>query len=232
MVSPRRLALLLALLMALILLLPLRVAFDALALQENGLSARAIHGSVWRGRIERLSLGDAVLGDVRASLSPLQLLLGRARLDFAAEGDGPDVFRGGVSVNMVSFGLDDVTGTVGLGRRFAPLPVSHLDFRHFSVRFSHGRCVRAQGRVIASLLPVLPGMPVAGEMSGEAMCDGPSLLLTLASETGPERLEVRVDGDRGYHARLTLGAAAPTLLAEGFAEGSDGIYRLEASGRL
>ena len=138
----RRLFVLLVFLFAMLALFPLRLAFNMLALQENGLAARAIHGSLWWGDIEQLTIGGVPLGNVEARLSPIQLFVGRARMDFSRQRGAPDDLKGAVSVNNSSFGVDDVTAHIGVGGLFAPLPVNGLDFDDLSVRFVDGACAR------------------------------------------------------------------------------------------
>ena len=44
----------------------------------------------------------------------------------------------------------------------------------------------------------LAGVPLAAGFSGEARCDGPALLLPLASQSGADRLDVRLFADGRY----------------------------------
>lgn len=233
--AKRRLFLLLAFLFALLALFPLRLAFDMLALQQNGLAARAIHGSVWWGRIEQLRLGKVALGNVEARLSPVQLLVGRARMDFSRQRGGPDDLKGAVSVNTRSFGLDDVTAQVGVGGLFAPLPIHGLDFDDLSVRFVDGACVRAEGRMKARMTSTVQGLNLSQGLSGEAVCDGNALLLPLVSQSGLETMRLRIEGNRSYHAELLVKASDAALGAEleknGFAR-KGGAFALTLRGRL
>lgn len=231
----RRLFLLLAFLFAMLALFPMRLAFNMLALQENGLTARAIQGSVWWGSIEQLMLGPVALGNVDARLSPLQLLVGRARMDFFRQRGAPDDLKGAVSVNMSSFGLDDVTAHLGVGGLFAPLPVSGFDFDDLSVRFVRGACVRAEGRMKARMAAAPAGLNLSQGLSGEAVCDGNALLLPLTSQSGMETMRLRVEGDRSYSAELLVKTSDPALAADleksGFARRS-GAMALTVRGRL
>ena len=231
----RRLFLLLAFLFALLALFPLRLAFDMLALQENGLSARAIHGGVWLGSIEQMKLGDIPLGNVEARLSPLQLFAGRARMDFKRQTGGPDDLKGAVSVNSSSFGIDDVTANIGAGESFAPLPVSGLGFQDVSVRFAGNACIHAEGRVTAHVASLIPGLDLPQGLSGEAICDGTALLLPLVSQSGMEKLNLRVEGNGSYSAELLVRASDPNqvtaLTGNGFVQAPGG-YVLRLSGRL
>lgn len=210
----RRLFLLLAFLFAMLALFPLRLAFNMLALQENGLSARSLNGSVWWGRIEQLMLGKVALGNVEARLSPVQLLVGRARMDFSRQRGAPDDLEGAVSVNNNSFGVDDVTAHVGVSGLFAPLPINVLDFDDLSVRFADGACVRAEGRMKARMASAVQGLNLSQGLTGEAVCDGNALLLPLVSQSGLETMRLRIEGNRNYSAELLVKTSDPALGAE------------------
>lgn len=231
----RRLFLLLAFLFALIALFPMRLAFDMLALQENGISARAVHGGVWWGSIEQLNLGGVPLGNVDARLSPVQLLVGRARMDFARQNGTPNDLKGAVSVNASSFGIDDVTANIAAGGVFAPLPVSGLDLQDVSARFAEGACVRAQGQVKARIASTIQGLNLSQGLSGEAVCDGASLLVPLASQSGLEKLLLRIEANGDYQAELLVSTNDPALAIDlqknGFTRGGGGQV-LTVRGRL
>lgn len=231
----RRLFVLLVFLFGLLALFPLRIAFNMLALQENGLSARAIHGSVWWGDIEQLALGGVRLGNVEARLSPVQLLVGRARMDFSRQRGAPDDLKGAVSVNNISFGVDDVTAHIGVGSLFAPLPINGLDFDDLSVRFADGACVRAEGRLKVQMSPTVQGLNLSQGLSGEAVCDGSALLLPLASQSGMETMRMRIEANRSFHAEMLVKTSDPALSADlqknGFTRRGNALA-LTISGRL
>lgn len=231
----RRLFVLLIFLFAMLALFPLRLAFNMLALQENGLAARAIHGSVWWGQIEQLTLGGVPLGNVEARLSPVQLLVGRARMDFSRQRGAPDDLKGAVGVNTSSFGLDDVTAHLGVGGLFAPLPVTGFDFDDLSVRFADGACARAEGRLKARMNPAVQGLNLSQGLSGEAVCDGNALLLPLVSQSGMESMRMRIEANRNFHAEMLIRTSDPALSADLLKNGfvrRGGALALTIRGRL
>src|SRR3546814_20256185 len=61
----------LALLIALVASLPLRLAVGWAASDTRGLGARGVHGSIWGGTIEQIRVGALPLGTLDAALSPL-----------------------------------------------------------------------------------------------------------------------------------------------------------------
>lgn len=193
-----------ALLFALVALLPLRVALDALGFADKGLSARQADGSVWLGALAEARFGTIPLGDVATRLRALPLLAGRARLDLAQDDDG---LRAGLTLSRHGFAIDDASGTL-FGPGLAALPPPALDLADVSVRFGDGLCAHAEGLVKARFAGELGGIPLAAGFSGEARCDGPALLLPLASQSGADRLDVRLFPDGRYRIDATMRAGA------------------------
>jgi len=203
--------------LALVALLPLRLALDLFAFERGGLAARAATGSVWNGALQEARIGPVALGDVGARLHLLPLFLGRARL--AIEGTDPQApLRGAATVTRGGVGFDDVTGAFRLGAPAAPLPIASLELRDLSAGFENGRCARAGGRVLATAAGEFAGL--AARLGGNVRCDGEALLLPLASPSGMERLELRLFADGRYRADLIVrsgdGAVRTRLAAAGF----------------
>ena len=189
-----------ALLFSLAALVPLRFALGWLGFEGKGLSAREATGSLWAGALSEARFGTVALGDVGTRLRVLPLLLGRARLDLEQADDG---FRGGVTLSRHGFGIDDATGSLE-GPALAELPPPALDLADVSFRFADGLCAHAEGLVKARFAGELGSVPLAAGFSGEARCDGPALLLPLVSQTGGERLAVRLFADGRYRIDATL----------------------------
>ena len=133
--------------LAMLVLLPMRLALGWVGLGEQGFSARAVSGSVWRGRLDDARFGDLTLGTLDASLSPLALLVGRARVSL----DGGNSVQGSLTLSRNTRGIDHVSGVLPTGRVFAPLPVTQLTLDDVSVQFSGESCEKAGGRVTAAL---------------------------------------------------------------------------------
>jgi general secretion pathway protein N len=219
---------------ALLLLLPLRLVAGWAGLGEAGLSARAVHGSVWLGTMDEAAAGGVALGDLRARLSPLNLLLGRARVTVRSRGNGPAA-EGAVTVSRHSNGVDDLTASLPTGAVFAPLPITQLDLSGASVRFDDGRCARAQGRVRAVVTGDVGGVDLGGSMAGEARCDAGALLIPLRAAAGGAAIELRLPGNGRFHADLIVpggdAATVSRLQLAGFQAGPSG-YMLSAEGRF
>lgn len=207
-----------AFLFSLLALLPLRLALDRLGFEDRGLTARAATGSLWSGALQEAQLGPVPLGDLSARLNVLPLFIGRARLSL--HGAEPGTFDGAVIVTRHSFGFDDVSARLRVGALLSPLAISMIDFDEVSGGFASGRCTRGEGRVRAAVGGEIAGMRLASGLSGEVRCAGAALLLPLASQSGMERLDIRLLPDGRYQVRLlvrtTDEAVRGRLLAAGF----------------
>ena len=207
-----------AFMLAFVALLPMRLALDTFGFASRGLSARAATGSLWLGALQEARVGPIPLGDLRARLNFWPLILGRARLSLAGADEG--TFEGAVTVTRHSFGFDDVSARLRVGALLSPLAISMIDFDEVSGGFASGRCTRGEGRVRAAVGGEIAGMRLASGLSGEVRCAGAALLLPLASQSGMERLDIRLLPDGRYQVRLlvrtTDEAVRGRLLAAGF----------------
>ena len=233
----RRVLVLIVLLVVLVAFLPMRLALAALDLSAQGVSARGVSGSIWDARIEGLDMSGVAIGDVDAALSPLDLLLGRARIDVARGRDaaGAEPLSGAGVVSRNTLGMADVTGTLALGAVLAPLPVGSATAAGLSVRFEDGACTRAAGTVRALLTGSLGGVALAQGLSGTAVGDGRYVRFPLASQSGQERLDLRIAITGDYVSDLIAVQPAadrvPALAALGFTAVPGG-YRLRTTGRF
>ncbi|NWK96651.1 type II secretion system protein N [Sphingobium lactosutens] len=206
-----RIALILVLLSGLLLFFPMRVALGLAGLERLGVAAREVRGTVWSGRIDQLMLGNMPMGSVRAGLSPISLLMGRARFDVVRARGVTDDIKGALTVGFGRIGVDDVSGAVPLGRSFAPLPVASLILEDVSAYYSGDRCGHAEGRVRARMAGQFPGLNLSQGLSGAVACDGDALLLPLVSQSGLEKINLRIWRSGRYVAEMRVETADPAL---------------------
>ena len=221
-----------AFLFALLALLPMRLALDWFGFGERGLTARAATGSVWLGALQEAQIGPVPLGDVKARLSFFPLFLGRARLTLAGADEATGL-EGAVTVSRHGFGFDDVSARLRVGALFSPLAVSMLDFDDVSAGFTGGRCTRGEGRVRAAVSGQVAGISLASGLAGQARCTGDALLIPLVSQSGMERLDIRLSGDGRYRLELLVRpgdeAVRGRLIAAGFRPAGQG-YGMQVDG--
>jgi general secretion pathway protein N len=224
-----------AFVLALLVFLPLRVGVGLFGLGEMGIAARTVHGSVWSGQAEELQAGAFRLGTVDVGLSPIQLLVGRASFDLSRKAGAADDIEGALSVGFATRGIDDVTGMIPLGGAFAPLPIVAVALQDVSISFSGEHCLKAEGRVRALMSGTLPGLDLANGMFGQARCDGAEALIPLVSQSGSERIDVRISSSGRYRAVMSVTTTEPaivdTLRSGGFRRvGSNQVLHID--GRL
>lgn len=222
--------------LAMVAFLPLRLALGWFGLAEQDMSARSVSGSVWSGAMSEVRFGEVALGDLSAGVAPLQLLVGRARVDLAGRDDPPAPrLSGALGITRHTFGLDDVTASLPIGNAFAPVPVTVLDLADVTVRFRDRTCEHAEGRVRATLSGDFSGTPVPASLAGTARCDAGALLLPLTGAAGGEGTVIRIWPDGRYRAELTLApgdpAATARLQAAGFVTTAQGL-QLAIEGRF
>ncbi|WP_022687213.1 type II secretion system protein N [Sphingomonas phyllosphaerae] len=199
--------------LAMLAFLPLRLALGWGGLDGQGFTAREVTGSLWSGRLVEARFGEIALGDLDAGLSPLALLIGRARIALESESDDPaQRLSGTVEIARNRAAVIDATGPLAPGNAFAPLPVTALNLDAVTVRFVDGACEAARGRVRATLAGAFVGQPLPGALSGNARCDAGALLLPLASGAG-EGVNLRLWPDGRYRAELTLVPSDPAIAA-------------------
>ena len=194
---------------ALIVFLPMRLMLGWIGLGDLGLTARQVTGSLWFGELHEAQAGGFALGDLSARVSPIQLVIGRARVGVAGKGSAP--LQGAVTLSRHSLGVDDVSAGMAGGGAFAPLPVASLDLDDVSAAFKDGACDHAEGRVRATLAGAIGGVPLPQVLAGAARCDGDALLLPLDSTAGTESLELRLHRDGSFTADMTMRTGDPGL---------------------
>jgi len=226
------------LLLALLALVPLRLALGVAGADALGLSARRVNGSIWAGSLAEARVGALALGDVDARVSPGALLLGRltVALDGAGTAEGAGrALHGRVTMRRHGFGIEGLSAGLAAGSLFQPLPVTALDLDDVSVRFEDGACREAEGRVRATLGAGPAGIALPPQVAGAVRCEGAALLVPLTGQAGTEGVTLRVEGDGRYRAEFVLGAADPAAAERlgrlGFVPAGNG-YRLVAEGRF
>lgn len=218
-----------ALALALLLFMPLQLVLPSLSLPP-ALSATAIEGNLWHGRLRQAQWRGTALGDLRLGLSPLPLLAGRKRLWLQAPDAALALHLGRMR------GVGDASGVLPLPAPAGLALRASLDDAR--LLFDDEGCREAGGRVrVEFVLPgdVLPPLILAGT----PVCEGREGRLALASEqtAGPLLVEIAagIDGEGGYRlqtlARSDDPALRAVLLAAGFQEAPGGFSRVD-TGRI
>lgn len=231
---PRLLALyLLFLLLVLLVTAPMRFAFT---LVPGAVAARSAEHQLVSGVVRDLSVGGVPIGDIRADLSPLALLLLRVSYHvFRPATLGVDPVEARASVSPIGTRIADLNAVIALPSNLGPVPISAVVLRNITARFASGRCITASGMVQARLAPSAAALASVGQLSGSARCEAGRVLVPLVSASGNERIALRLSPSGSYEAEVTLRAAppelGPALAALGFAPAAGG-QRLVVRGRF
>lgn len=204
-----------------IVLLPMRTVVPYVA---PDLTATAITGTVWDGRLMGAEFRGVPLGNLDVGLDGAELLRGRLRLDFAR--DGLRALSGRVGTSGKVHVVEALDGPLSLELPFPFNPVLDVDFRNAGFQIdSAGTCLAASGDVSARVSN-LPALGTTPPMKGSFACDQGAFYLPLSTRDDRLRIGVHVWADRRYRADLIVaGQSLPVqlaLAAAGFVPGPDG----------
>lgn len=219
--------------LALIALLPLRIALGMSDLQRVGFTARQVAGTIWYGRIGDLQLRSQSLGTLEVQLNPLALLVGRFSMRFNRMDDP----QGGLNGRLLSGGMQGVKGVSGridVSQMFAPLPLVALELEEVTVLFRNGQCVDGSGRVTPVISVPIPGL-TAGRLAGTLQCEGRRARITMTSGSGAERIEFYVTATGRYRGWVSVRNSVPEVASAlgllGFRPSPEGLT-MSVEGRL
>lgn len=228
---PRLLLAVLALVL-LIAFFPMRIALAGLG--DNAvIGVRQVEGSVWNARLKGVTVGELVLGDFNASVSPWRLMMLRGYVDVASVNDAS--LRGTLIGSPWNWGFRDMNAQLALAGAFAPLPVESLGLAGAGIRFEGERCVQTTGTLRLQLKGSINGVDLGSALSGPLRCDGKAVSALLISGSAMERVALRLTPDGAYSARLNVRtndpAAGVRLAQAGFRDTPIG-YEFAFSGRF
>lgn len=204
-----------------LMLLPMRTVVPYVAPE---LTATAISGTVWDGRLMGAEFRGVPLGNLNVRLDGAALLQGRLRLDVARE--GLRALSGRIGTSGKVHIVEALDGPLSLELPFPFNPVLDVDFRNAGFEIdSAGTCLAASGDVSARLSN-LPALGATPPLKGSFACEQGAFYLPLASRDDRLRIGVHVWADRRYRADLIIaGQGLPVqlaLAAAGFKPGPDG----------
>jgi general secretion pathway protein N len=218
---------------ALIALMPMRVAVGMIDPARFGLSARAVTGTIWRGQLRGVVIGEVPLGDFAARLSPLALLRGRAA--FALVGITEPSARATLIATPGTIGVEGATFKLAGGAAFAPFPVDTIDLTEANVRLDDGRCLSASGQVRVNITGDFGGIRLGQGLVGMLRCDGDAVSTNLVSQSAMERVKLSLSPGKGYNATIIISGNTPERIQKlatiGFRETAQGLV-MHVSGKF
>lgn len=214
-------------LLALLLLLPLRVALPASDLQRLGLSARQVGGSIWHGRIGELMLGRQLIGTFDVRLDPGALLLGRIAMPFERLDSVQGPLTGTLRAGGAVLGVEGLNGAMPAGTLLGGAPIDSITFSDTTILFRDGRCHEASGRLAANLAVRFGPLALDRGFRGAIVCEGERVRARLASDAGTERVEFFVNNQGRVRGWISIRSPLPgldvVLSTYGFRPGPNGL---------
>lgn len=213
---------------------PLRLALERADVADRGLSAAAVRGTVWSGRMSEASFRGVRLGDLAVRLRPAPLLLGRTQLVLEM------LDRPGRAVLIGGAGLTDATLSVPVDLSQGPVPLrGELRLQDVTVLFGDSGCETAEGRVVTDLLTRnAEFLQWQGpELSANIACRGRALLIPFRGRRDgtdvSATMTVEADGRYRLETRVVTSdlSLAGALALAGFRQRPDGLTRVD-EGRL
>ena len=208
---------------ALVVTLPMRVALAWIGTDNAGVSAAAVSGSIWNGRLRSTQYHGAPLGDVEASLDPFALLSGERRV--AVQGTPGKA----TLVEGVSRGFEMADATIEVEHLRPSLSLrGRLLLENATLLFSGNRCQRAEGRITTDVLQLAFSGP---EVAGTLSCTGDAATARLEGRAQDIEVSIvmRLDAAGRYQAETRIVSANPmvrgALALAGFSENGNGFTR-------
>jgi general secretion pathway protein N len=221
-------------LVAVVVLFPLRLALSLSDMQSMGFTARQVEGTIWSGRIGELHMRSQSLGAMDVALDPFALLLGNLSMGFKRL-DNPEGPLEGRLVTGLTRGLVEASGRIAVADMFAPLPVAALELDKVTVRFRSGQCDKASGQVRPIIAAPIPGVTFDAGLTGVVECDGQRARVRMATPSGAQQLEFYIRDSGQYRGWMSIRNSRPdvagTLSIFGFRPSPQGMT-LTVDGRL
>lgn len=222
----------------LIIFMPLRAGLAMVFPQNQSLvTGKQVHGTIWRGGIHDLKIGNIPVGNVQTQLRVAPVLIGRMDLTFEQIAQTAQMpLTGRLISGWGQREIRDANGNLDLSLSSGRIPLSRMEFQSLSARFSGDNCVEASGTVRLLLAPDLfAALNMNSGFLGTAQCKDGALFLPLVSQSAMERADLLLKANGSYHLTLTVMETDPvsaiTLVTLGFAPVSGG-YQIVMKGQL
>lgn len=203
--------------LAMLVMLPLRLALVMAGAEAAGLAARDVRGRAGAGQLVAASWRGAGLGDVDVRLAPLASLGGAVRYEMTG-----DQLRGAVRFGRGG-GVYGMNGRVAVAS-IGGFAVNGAELAEVDIGFSGGVCTAAAGQIMVQPAGLLAGF---GGLSGSPRCEGEAVLVPLASSDGAVRVDLRVKSGGAFRAEVMIDrldeSVRAGLLAAGFQPTPQGL---------
>lgn len=207
-------------------LFPMRLAISLAGLDDAGLAAQEVQGTIWSGRLVDAQFRGINLGTLDAGIEPSSLLAKPAMTISRANVKGED-FTATLSGSADQVQVSDAKGDIPLAALAGRIPVSTANISNGNIALDNGRCVSASGDVEMRPNGLLARFAGDQAMRGSLACQGDNVAMQLASPSNNIMLTASLDPERRYRMQLILKGLSPEiafgLRSLGFRQDGDGL---------
>lgn len=191
-------------------LFPMRLAISLAGLDDAGLAAREVQGTIWSGRLVDAKFRGINLGTLDAAIVPSSLLAKPAMIINRKNAEGED-FTAMISGSADQVQVMDAMGDIPLAALAGRIPVSTARISNGNIALENGRCMSASGDVEMRPSGLLARFAGDQAMRGSLACQGDNIAMQLASPTETIMLSASIDPQRRYRMQLILNNLSPEI---------------------
>lgn len=191
-------------------LFPMRLAISLAGLDDAGLAAREVQGTIWSGRLVDAQFRGMNLGTLDAGIVPSSLLAKPAMAITRQNAEGTD-FTATLSGSAQQVQVSSVMGDIPLTAMAGRLPVSTAQINNGNIALENGRCISASGDVEMRPSGLLARFAGDQAMRGSLACQGDNVAMQLASPTETIMLSASLDPERRYNMQLVFNGLSPEI---------------------
>lgn len=207
-------------------LFPMRLAISLAGLDDAGLAAQDVQGTIWSGRLVDAQFRGINLGTLDAAIVPSSLLSKPALTMIRKNAEGED-FTAMISGSAAQLQVSDAMGDIPLAALAGRIPVSTAKISNGNIALDNGRCMSASGDLEMRPSGLLARFIGDQAMRGSLACQGDNIAMQLASSTETIMLSASLDPQRRYQMQLILNNLSPEiafgLRSLGFGQDGDSL---------
>ena len=191
-------------------LFPMRLAISLAGLDDAGLAAREVQGTIWSGRLVDAQFRGIDLGTLDAGIVPSSLWAKPAMAITRQNAEGTD-FTATLSGSAQQVQVSSVMGDIPLAAMAGRIPVSTAQINNGNIALENGRCISASGDVEMRPSGLLARFAGDQAMRGSLACQGDNVAMQLASPTETIMLSASLDPERRYRMQLVFNGLSPEI---------------------
>lgn len=207
-------------------LFPMRLAISLAGLDNAGLSAREVQGTIWSGRLIDARFRGIAMGSLDAGIVPSSLLAKPAIHIRRKNAEGDD-FTAMISGSANTVQISEATGDIPLAALAGRIPISTAKISNGNIALENGGCIAASGDVDIRPNSLIARFAGDQTMRGALACNGDNVAMQLTNPSDTIALSAALDPERHYRMQLILKNLSPEvafgLRSLGFRQDGDSL---------